>query len=280
MGVLYFYPNVSVRKAICNMSHDFKGIIFDVDGVLEFKGSVYPGAIELVHALRRKGIIIRILTSSTLKSRKSCAAKLNQKGFGILEDEVVTASYATAKHLQSLNPRSCWVMLKREGLAEFKHFVHDDQNPEYIVMGDYRQDFRFDNMNKALKLLLGGSKLIVMITEKVDSSMGDVELTVGAYGKMLEDAAGISATWIGKPNKYVFDVALETMDVQRHRVLMVGDRITSDILGAKTAGIKSVLVKSGEFRESDLTGEVQPDYVVESIKELSEFFRQKRNLMV
>ncbi len=262
------------------MSDDFKGIIFDVDGVLEFKGRVYPGAIKLVNALRQKGIIVRILTNSTLKSRKSCAAKLNQKGFEILEEEVVTASYATAKYLKSLNPRSCWVMLKREGQAEFKHFVHDDQNPEYIVLGDYREDFRFEIMNKALKLLLSGAKLIVMITEKVDRSMGDVELTVGAYGKMLEDAAGISATWIGKPNKYVFDVVLETMGIQTHQVLMVGDRITSDILGAKTAGIKSVLVKSGEFRESDLTGEVQPDYVVESIKELSEFFRQKRNLMV
>ena len=164
-------------------------------------------------------------------------------------------------------------MLKREGLAEFNHFVHDDQNPEYIVLGDYREDFRFEILNKALKLLLSGSKLIVMITEKVDQSMGDVELTVGAYGKMLEDAAGITATWIGKPNKYVFDVALETMGVQKHEVLMVGDRIGSDILGAKTAGIQSVLVKSGEFQESDLTGDVQPDYVVESIKEVSGFFR-------
>jgi inorganic pyrophosphatase len=252
------------------MSDDFKGIIFDVDGVLEFKGQVYPGAIELIRRLRQNGIIIRILTNSTLKSRKSCAAKLNQMGFEILEKEVVTASYATAKYLKSLKPRSCWVMLKREGLAEFKHFVHDDQNPEYIVLGDYREDFKFENMNKALKLLLGGSKLIVMITEKVDHSMGDVELTVGAYGKMLEDAAGIAATWIGKPNKYVFDVALKTMGVRRHQVLMVGDRISSDILGAKTAGIKSVLVKGGEFQESDLTGEVQPDYVVDSIKQLSE----------
>jgi HAD superfamily hydrolase (TIGR01458 family) len=255
------------------MTDDFKGVLFDVDGVLEFKGCVYPGAIELVHALRQKGVIIRILTNSTLKSRKSCAEKLNQMGFEISEQEVVTASYATAKYLKSLNPKSCWVMLKREGLAEFKHFVHDDQNPEYIVLGDYREDFRFEMMNKALKLLLSGSKLIVMITEKVDRSMGDVELTVGAYGKMLEDAAGIHATWIGKPNKYVFDVALETMGIQEHQVLMVGDRITSDVLGAKTAGIKSVLIKSGEFQESDLSGDVQPDYVVESIKEVSRFFR-------
>ncbi len=102
-------------------------------------------------------------------------------------------------------------MLKREGLEEFKDFVQDDENPEFIVLGDYREDFNFQNMNRALKFLLRGSQLIVMITEKVDNSMGDVELTVGAYGKMLEDAAGITATWIGKPNKYVFDVALETI---------------------------------------------------------------------
>ena len=164
-------------------------------------------------------------------------------------------------------------MLKREGLEEFKDFVQNDENPEFIVLGDYREGFNFQNMNKALKFLLRGSQLIVMIIEKVDNSVGDVELTVGAYGKMLEDAAGITATWIGKPNKYVFDMTLEKMGVRRNKVLMVGDRIATDIVGAKMAGIKSVLVKSGEFHADDLESEVQPDYMVDSILKLEKLFR-------
>ena len=111
-----------------------------------------------------------------------------------------------------------------------------------------------------------------MIPEKVDHSLGGVELTVGAYGRMLEDAAGINATYIGKPSRYMFDIALESMGIDRAGVLMVGDRVATDILGARRAGIASVLVKTGEFKESDLNGDVQPDYVVDAIDEIKAFF--------
>jgi HAD superfamily hydrolase (TIGR01458 family) len=254
------------------MKEEFKGVMFDINGVLEFQGAVYPGAIELLGWLRQKEIIIRILTNSTLKSRQDCTAKLNKMGFNVKAEEVITASYATAQYLKTLNPRSCWVMLKRKGLEEFKDFHHDDKRPEYIVLGDYREGFNFQNMNKVLQLLLKGSQLIVMIPEKVDHSMGQVELTVGAYGKMLEDAANVKATYIGKPNASIYDITLQTMGLQRKEVLMVGDRVATDIVGAQMAGIKSVLVKTGEFHTSDLKGDVQPDYVVDSVQELKKLF--------
>ena len=254
------------------MQAEFKAILFDIDGVLEFQGRAYPGAPELLDFLRRRGIIIRILTNSTLKSRKHCTDKLTQRGFHIRQEEVITASYATAKYLKTLNPKSCWVMLNGKGIEEFKGLHFDSDNPEYIVVGDYREGFNFENMNKALKLLLAGAKLIVMIPEKVDHSLGGVELTVGAYGKMLEDAAGINAIWIGKPNKYIFEMALDTLEVDRKNVLMVGDRVATDIIGARAAGIKSVLVKTGEFKECDLDGDVQPDYILDSVRELENLF--------
>jgi len=254
------------------MQTEFKAVLFDIDGVLEFQGRAYPGAPELLDFLRRQGIMIRILTNSTLKSRKHCTEKLTRRGFHILQQEVITASYATAKYLKALNPRSCWIMLNGKGLDEFEGLRFDSDSPQYIVVGDYREGFNFENMNKALRLLLAGSKLVVMIPEKVDHSLGGVELTVGAYGKMLEDAAGIKATWIGKPNKYIFEVTLETLEVDRKNVLMVGDRVATDIIGAKAAGIQSVLVKTGEFVKSDLDGDVQPDYILDSVREIEKFF--------
>ena len=254
------------------MKESYKGIIFDINGVLEFQGRVYPGAVELINFLQEKGIVVRILTNSTLQSRKYCTEQLNQMGFHVRKNEVITAAYATAKYLETLNPRSCWVMLKRTGLEEFKHFRHDVEDPEYIVLGDYRDGFNFQNMNTALKLLQKGSKFIVMISQRVDNSMGEVELTVGAYGKMLEDAANVKATYIGKPNKLIFEMTLKTMNVERDSVLVVGDRVSSDIRGAKNAGIKSVLVKTGEFQESDLDADVQPDYIFDSIGDIKKLF--------
>jgi len=255
-----------------DLGNKFKGVLFDIDGVLEFQGRAYPGAVELLADLRQKDIKVRILTNSTLKSRKVCAERLNRLGFYVLEKEVITASWATARYLENLNPKSCWVMLKGKGLDEFKNVSLDSENPEYIVVGDFRDGFNFENMNLALKLLLEGARLIVMIPEKVDHSLGRVELTVGAYGQMLEDAAGIKAIYIGKPGIYMFDLALAEIALDPAQVLMVGDRMATDILGARRAGIKSVLVKTGEFKESDLTGDVQPDCIVDSIDEIDVLF--------
>jgi len=258
------------------MKDEIGGIIFDLDGVLEFQGKTYPGAVGLLNFLRGRGVCIRILSDSTLKSRRSCTERLNKTGFTVYQHEVITASFATAQYLETLSPKSCWVMLRGEGLEEFHNIPHDPDNPEYVVLGDFREDFNFQNLNKALRFLFKGAKLIVMITETVDKSMGELELTVGAYGKMLEDAAGIEATYIGKPNRYIFDITLDTMaNIDRSKILMVGDRIKADILGAKNAGLKAALVRTGEFQESDLGSlAIAPDYIFDSVREVVKLFRR------
>ncbi len=260
------------------MKDEIAGVIFDLDGVLEFQDKVYPGAIELLDSRRGKGVSIRILSNSTLKSRKPCTENLSKKGFAVYQHEVITASFAIAQHLETLNPKSCWVMLKGEGLEEFRNLHHDPDNPEYIALGDFRDGFNFQNLNRALRFLLKGAKLVVMITEITDNNMGELELTVGTYGKMLEDAAGIKATYIGKSNCYIFDSTLDTMgNMERSKILMVGDRVKTDILGAGRAGLKTALVKTGEFQEMDLkSSNITPDYIFDSIREVVKLFQRSQ----
>lgn len=245
-----------------------KGIIFDVDGVLTFQGYTYPGAVETIDVLKNKGITLRFVTNSTLKSRKSCAERLRKKGFHIVEEEVITASYATAVYLREIKPKSCWVLLEREGRDEFKEFNHDSENPEYVVIGDYREKFTFDTMNKALRLLLKGAKLIGMSPELVDASMGDYELNVGSWAKMLEKASGVETVYIGKPSSYMFVLALQSMGYDKNEVVMVGDKVSTDIQGAQNVGIKSILVKTGEFVEEDLDLGITPNFICDSITDI------------
>lgn len=202
------------------------GVILDIDGVLEFQGQVYPGAVETIDWLRNRGIMLRFLTNSTLKSRESCASRLRRGGFRVTPEEVITASYATAVYLEELNPRSCWIMLEREGLDEFGKFNHDTENPEVIVVGDYRSRFDFEHLNRALRLLLSGAKLVGMTPELVDTSTGAAELNVGAWVKMLEQASGVKATYVGKPSRYIFELTLRSMGLGKDEVVVVGDRVS------------------------------------------------------
>ena len=58
-----------------------QGVILDIDGVLEFAGRVYPGAVETLADLRARGLAVCFLTNSTLKSRASAADRLRRRGF-------------------------------------------------------------------------------------------------------------------------------------------------------------------------------------------------------
>ena len=245
-----------------------QGVILDIDGVLEFAGRVYPGAVETLADLRARGLAVCFLTNSTLKSRASAADRLRRRSFSVLPKEVITASYATACFLREQKPRSCLVLLEGEGLREFDDLPHDAEGPEYLVVGDNRSAFNFEDLNRALGLLLGGARLVGMQSELVDHSSGTPQLNVGSWAGMLARAAGVQATYVGKPAAYAFDLALRTLGLARQHVLMVGDKVSTDIAGANAAGIRSVLLRTGEFDERELAGPVRPDYVLDAFRDL------------
>ena len=247
---------------------DVRGVIFDIDGVLTFQGKTYSGAVEAIEALRARDIALRFLTNSTLKSRRSCAARLRAGGFELADEEALTASYLTAAYLRSVNPRSILLMLEREGVEEFVDFVKDEENPEYVVIGDNRSKFDFEHLNQALRLLKKGAKLIGMTGEILDTSMGDLELNVGAWVRLLEVASGVEATYIGKPRPFAYQLSLADMSLDKSQVVAVGDRINTDILGAQNFGLRSVLVKSGEFEPGDLGSTFQPDFIIDRIEQI------------
>jgi HAD superfamily hydrolase (TIGR01458 family) len=246
----------------------YQGVIFDIDGVLTYQDMVFPGAPQVVDLLRRQGLTLRFLTNSTLQSRRSCAARLRAVGFQVDEAEVLTASYLTALYLRQIKPRSVWVLVERQGVEEFVDFTQDLENPAYIVIGDNRSNFDFVHLNQALRLLRKGAKLIGMIPELLDTTQGDLELNVGSWVHMLELASGVPATYIGKPHRYAYEYTLSSMGLDKRQVIAVGDRTGTDIQGANDFGTPSVLVRTGEFAEHDLSRTAWPDFIIDSIQEL------------
>jgi ribonucleotide monophosphatase NagD (HAD superfamily) len=100
-----------------------------------------------------------------------------------------------------------------------------------------------------------------MQSELLDNSMGDLELNVGSWVGLLERAAGVAATYIGKPNPFVFELALQDMHLSKHQVLMVGDRVETDIRGAQDFGLRSVLVQPASSTPASGWA-VRPDFSV------------------
>jgi ribonucleotide monophosphatase NagD (HAD superfamily) len=55
---------------------------------------------------------------------------------------------------------------------------------------------------------------------------------------------------------------------------MIGDDIEADVRGAKDAGLRGILVRTGKFRQADLERSgVEPDAVIDSLAALPAFLR-------
>ena len=74
---------------------------------------------------------------------------------------------------------------------------------------------------------------------------------------------------IEKPDKQVFQVALDKLGVEAGNAVMVGNRIDADIVGANRVGMKSVWFKWNDRYEEIIASEDEkPDFIIKSLAEL------------
>jgi putative hydrolase of the HAD superfamily len=79
--------------------------------------------------------------------------------------------------------------------------------------------------------------------------------------------AVITSAQVGyrKPRPEIFQVALELLEAQAERSVMVGNDMRADIMGAKEAGIKTILI--GNKNEIPCSA-FQPDSIIDSLLEI------------
>ena len=78
-----------------------------------------------------------------------------------------------------------------------------------------------------------------------------------------------------KPHSLPFEKALKILEIEPSEVLMVGDSIERDVVGAKRVGMKTALAKYGEpgikvvgIEKIEEKSKAEPDYVLEKFEDL------------
>ena len=81
---------------------------------------------------------------------------------------------------------------------------------------------------------------------------------------VISEEAGIE-----KPDKEIFQLALDKLGLEAENAVMVGNRIDADILGANKIGMKSVWFNWND-RYTEIIGseEESPDFIIKSLSEL------------
>jgi 4-nitrophenyl phosphatase len=93
----------------------------------------------------------------------------------------------------------------------------------------------------------------------------------GAIVAALEAATGVAPFVVGKPEPAIFDLALARMGVGKEGAAVIGDRLETDILGGRRAGLITILVLSGATSRQGLeNSSIKPDLVFENVGQLYE----------
>lgn len=74
---------------------------------------------------------------------------------------------------------------------------------------------------------------------------------------------------VAKPDRRIFEIALQRSDCKPSQAVMIGDRIDNDIVPAKLLGIHTIWIKQGFGQYWNIQGENEkPDYIVHHMKEI------------
>lgn len=250
------------------------GVLLDVDGVLVTSWEPLPGAVETLGRLRGAGVPFLLVTNATTRSRASLAEDLAP--FDVEPDDLLTAPMATAAYLRAEHPGARVHLLGTGDVADDLEGIElVEEDADVVVIGGASEPdpehpdptFAYENLDRAFRMLLEGAALVAMHRNLSWRTSRGIQLDSGAFVVGLERASGVEATVVGKPSSAFFRAALERLRVPADRALMVGDDIEADVLGARSAGIRGVLVRTGKFREEDLE-RGRPDHVIDSIADL------------
>jgi HAD superfamily hydrolase (TIGR01450 family) len=245
----------------------------DLDGVLSVgkANPRYLGGKELVNRIRESGRKVFVLTNSSTQTRKEAHSKLKRLGFSFALEEILTSSYLTSNYLTQRFDKARFGLVGESGLArELEAAGHHLSNrPQAVVVGLDRQ-LTYNKLDRALRFLRNGAILVGVYGGTVYMSARGPALSAGPVVRALEIASGRKAVWIGKPSPRMFRLALELANETPPHAVMIGDQIETDVVGARRAGVHTVIVLTGvESRESIKRSEIKPELVIENVDDLA-----------
>ena len=264
------------------MDKPITNLILDMDGVLWRGETPMPGLIDFFAALRRAGIGFMLATNNATKTAAMYTERLARFGVAVPPAQILTSAEATASYLAEQYPSGATAyVVGAQGLHDavlargFQTIgpaaVRAGATAAFVVVG-LSPAVTYEELAMASLLVQHGVPFIGTNPDPTfPSELGPLP-GAGALLAVISTATGIQPTIIGKPGPIVFQEAIKRLGGDRETVAMVGDRLSTDIYGAKAAGLRAILVLSGiSTREEADAGPVRPDYIFADITELAAF---------
>jgi 4-nitrophenyl phosphatase len=254
-----------------------RGLILDMDGVL-WKDDVPIGNLpSIFDRIRARGMQVALATNNATKTVEEYLLKLAGFGVRLESSQIVTSSEATAYSLAKTFPKKGRVFVVGEnGITSAlrdKGFTpvvdpDDDQLVVAVVAGIDRM-VTYHKLRRATLQIRAGAPFYGTNGDKTFPTPSGLVPGAGAILAALEAATDVKPTVIGKPAPWMLELSAERIGLGKTQVLVVGDRLETDIAGGQAMGARTALVLSGvSTREQAAAWQPPPDIIAKDLASL------------
>ena len=301
--------NLDNKNRVLEFLDRFDYILSDCDGVLWLNNQAVPGVPSVMNKLRAMGKKIIFATNNSTKTREEFEQKLTKLGYKCHIDELFPTSFSTAVYLNSIGFHKKVYAVGCSGIRDELHKfgiecsgvgfestptdwtpgmadVELDPDVGAVVVG-FDNQISFPKLVKACSYVNRPNNLFIASNadESYPSPRNKPEILVpgpGAYVAAIQAVTGKEPIPLGKPFKYFFDIiCMEHPDIDPKRAIMIGDRLTTDMVFGRNNGIKTLFVQSGIGTFNDMANFINstnpddhlcvPDYYLNSLDDLNKY---------
>lgn len=245
-------------------------VVCDLDGVVYVDGKAVPGAGDAFRALREQGRRILFVTNNSMKTSSAVVDTVGRlTGFDIDEDSVVTTGRVTAMALAGRAQRVLIVGGPPliETFREAGFTVVDDWRDAEVVVSGLDFDLTYRDLADATLAIRSGAGFYATNSDATYPTAEGQKPGGGAVVAALTTATGVEPTICGKPYPPMADAVRAIAG--EGTVLVVGDRLETDIALGKSQGWLTALVLTGvSDGASPQPVGLEPDLVLDSLADL------------
>ncbi len=245
----------------------FKAYVIDLDGVV-YKGEALIANPDVINEIMNTAEVIFLTNNSTV-SRRMCEKKLRKFGIKADRSNIITSSYLASVYIKSRDRNAKVFCVGERGLVEeIKNagLKLCNENCNFVVAGLDR-NLTYEKLSKAMEFILKGAEFIATNKDRTLIMERGVLPGAGAVVAFLEYSTRKKAKVVGKPSDVAANILIDMLKKYKKKdVLLVGDRLETDIAFGKKIGIKTALVLTGVSRENEIkNSNIKPDYIIKSL---------------
>lgn len=254
------------------METTYKGYLIDLDGTMYKGKESIKEAPGFIRRLKDTQVPYLFLTNNSTSTPEEVAIRL-QAQFNVpaKPEEVYTSSLAAADYVKSLKGNRVYVV----GEKGLRHALTEagcdlvDEDIDHVVVGLDTQLTYEKCVTASLAIQNGASFIATNKDTNLPNERGLVP-GAGSIVALIEKSTRVKPVFVGKPESFIMESALNRLNLDKKDVLMVGDNYETDILAGINNGVDTLLVLTGFTKEEDLnTVADQPTHVVATLDEWS-----------